>query len=106
MAQETKIQNEIIKYLNQQGIFCWRNNNGSIYDVNLKQYRSFTGMKGVPDIICVIDGQFVGIEVKTKTGKQSPDQLLFQKRLERNGGRYYIVRCLEDVKQALAENKE
>jgi hypothetical protein len=53
----------------------------------------------VPDILAVINGQFVGFEVKTPRGKQSPDQLIFQRRLERNGGKYHLVRSLEDVKK-------
>lgn len=54
-------------------------------------------MKGVSDIIAVIDGRFIGIEVKTKRGRQSADQILFQKRLERAGGVYVVARCVEDV---------
>jgi hypothetical protein len=31
-------------------------------------------MKGVPDIIVVREGRFLGLEVKTETGRQSPEQ--------------------------------
>jgi hypothetical protein len=31
-------------------------------------------MRGVPDIIVVKDGKFIGIEVKTKDGRLSADQ--------------------------------
>lgn len=103
---ENEIQKVCLEYLLKQGIFAWRQNNNSIFDARLNGYRSHTGLKGVPDILAVINGTMVGFECKTKTGKQSPDQLLFQKRLERNGGRYYLVRCLEDVKQAVTEGDE
>jgi hypothetical protein len=58
-------------------------------------------MKGVPDIICIINGQFVGIEIKAGKDRISADQMLFKKRCERNGGRYYVVRNPEDVDSIL-----
>lgn len=94
---EGKIQKEILDHLTKQRVFHWRQNNGAVYDKRLGMYRSHAGMKGVPDIICVIDGKFVGIEVKTPRGKQSPDQVFFQKRLEANGGVYILARSLADV---------
>jgi hypothetical protein len=61
----------------------------------------------VPDIICIIPdketgvGQFVGVEVKAPKGKQSADQLLFEKRCKRNGGDYIVARSVQDVKDHL-----
>lgn len=55
---------------------------------------------GVPDIILVEDGKFIGIEVKTKIGQQSTNQEEFQQGLEAAGGRYIIVRSIDDVKEA------
>ena len=57
-------------------------------------------MKGVPDIIMVKDGHFIGFEVKRPNGKQSPGQKLFQKRVEGAGGLYFVVTCLWDVRKA------
>lgn len=54
-------------------------------------------MKGTPDIIAVIKGKFVGIEVKAPTGRMSADQILFQKRLEAHGGVYVLAKSVEDV---------
>jgi hypothetical protein len=34
-------------------------------------------MRGVPDIIVVKNGKFIGIEVKTKEGRLSDDQAVF-----------------------------
>ena len=94
---EGKIQKEILEYLTLERVFHWRQNNLPVFDPRINGYRSHTGMKGVPDIICVIKGQFVGIEVKTPKGKQSPDQVFFQKRLEANGGVYILAKSLDDV---------
>jgi len=45
----------------------------------------------------VIDGQYVGIEVKGPKGKQSAHQKEFQKKLEAAGGKYILAYSLEDV---------
>jgi hypothetical protein len=52
---------------------------------------------GSPDIVCVINGQYVGIECKGTKGKQSDNQKDFQRRLEAAGGRYILARSLDDV---------
>lgn len=96
-SKENAVQKAILDYLALKQVFHWRQNNGATYDAKLGFYRTHTGMRGVPDIICVVNGQFVGIEVKTKTGKQSPDQVLFQKRLQLAGGKYVLARSVDDV---------
>jgi len=96
-----KLTAKLVKKLTEVGIFFWRQNNLPIFDPKLNNgygaYRSHSGMKGVPDIICIIAGQFVGIEIKAGKDRISPDQVLFKKRCERNGGKYLVVRNPEDV---------
>jgi hypothetical protein len=53
--------------------------------------------RGVPDIILVLSGQFVGLEVKTATGRVSPDQLAFEQDCQKYGARYHVVRSIDDV---------
>lgn len=60
-------------------------------------YRSHGGLKGVPDIICIIAGQFVGIEIKAGADRLSADQILFKKRCERSGGKYLVIKKIEDI---------
>lgn len=100
--QETKIQNKILAALKKAGIFSWRCNNGAVWDSKLHTYRSGITLKGVPDIIGVFPGGkgvFLAVEVKTDKGRQSPDQLLFQRRLEGEGGIYILARSVDDVKK-------
>ena len=65
---------------------------------------------GVADILGI--GQWPGVvgkhtaapiafEVKSRTGRQRVSQMEFQRRWERAGGRYYIVRSVEDVMEAM-----
>ncbi|UOF78876.1 hypothetical protein [Caudoviricetes sp.] len=100
-----KLQAKVIKKLTEAGIFHWKQNTMPVWDHKLNSgygaYRSHGGMKGVPDIICIIAGQFVGIEIKAGKDRISADQLLFKKRCERHGGRYFVVHEIEDVDSVL-----
>lgn len=62
------------------------------------------GIPGQPDIFAIIQGRFVGIEVKTATGRQSKDQKNWQRNCERAGGLYIIARSVDDVEAALRED--
>jgi hypothetical protein len=95
-TRENKVQAEILQHLKSKNILCWRNNNTAVYDSKIHSYRSFTGMKGVGDILAVHNGVFYSIECKAGT-KQSADQILFQKRLERAGGVYIVARNIADI---------
>lgn len=99
--KESEVQRQILDYLALERIFHYRNNSGAFVDSDKHFYRF--GTLGSPGIICVIDGQFVGIEVKAPKGKQSDHQKEFQRRLEEVGGRYFIAHSLEDVQCALVD---
>lgn len=104
---EGKIQLAILKYLRAKGIFCWRNNTMGLWDPKLNLYRSNPyNMPGAPDIIAITPvtskqqgGIFVGIEVKTPRGKQSADQILFEKRCATCNAEYHVVKSLDDMKK-------
>lgn len=105
---EGKIQREILVYLKEKGVFCWRNNNGAVFDQKLNSgyggYRSNNIMKGVPDIIGIMpdgSGRFLGIEVKAPSGSQSGPQVLFERRTKRAGGVYILAKSVEDVDKVL-----
>jgi len=97
----SKLQTAVLKKLQEAGVFCWRQGNHPVFDKKLNNgyggYRAHAGLKGVPDILCIIDSQFVGIEIKAGKDRMSPDQVLFQKRCERHGGKYLVVRSVSDV---------
>jgi hypothetical protein len=57
-------------------------------------------LKGVPDITLIKNGRCVGLEVKREKGRLSLDQVAFRLRLEAAGGKYYVVRSIDNV-QAL-----
>ena len=91
---------QILDYLALKGIFHYRQNSGAfVFPEHGNAKRKFirVGALGAPDIICVIKGQYVGIEVKAPKGKQSDHQKAFQQALEAAGGRYVLAYSLEDV---------
>lgn len=93
--KESDVQRQILDYLALKHVFHYRNNSGAFKDSNEHLYRF--GATGIPDIICVIKGQYVGIEVKGPKGKQSDYQKEFQRQLGDAGGKYILAHSLDDV---------
>lgn len=62
-------------------------------------------LKGAPDLILWerVNGrsQSMAIELKSKTGAQSPDQKEFQRKFEDKGGLYAICRSVAEVRDRL-----
>lgn len=101
MAQaENVIQNAILEYLSIRGIFCWRNNNQPTYDAKTKRYRAKSkySLNGIPDILGILpDGRFLGIEVKTQTGRVSDAQKVFIATGLKNNALVFVARSVGDV---------
>lgn len=100
---------KVLEHLESKGVFCWRQNNTATHDPKMNNgtggYRSFNGMKGVPDIIAITPptskycgGIFVGIEVKAGKDRMSAHQKLFQTRCATNNAEYFIIKKFEDIK--------
>ncbi len=92
---EKEVQKGILDYLIMKKVFHYRNNTGVSFTREGGMYRY--GAIGSPDIICVINGQYVGIECKSSFGKQSDGQIEFQKKLEKEGGKYILAYSIDDV---------
>jgi hypothetical protein len=105
---EKDIQNDICKYLEAQGFFFWRSNNVPVHGRNNAGERTFRSLpkytpKGIPDIMVLIDGEFIGIEVKRPQGTMRPDQIIFGGRIEENGGHYLVATSVEVVKTFIGQ---
>ena len=104
--RETEIQRAIIDNLRWRGILAFRCQPAP---VPIRNGRNIVGFRkadpfnvGIPDIICAIKGRFIGIEVKSEIGRQSPEQVEWQRRIEKAGGAYVLARSWEDVSAAIA----
>ena len=98
MPKEHEIQSEILEKLIDRGIFCFRNNSGAF----AAEYKGKTrfiqfGTPGSTDIIAIVRGIFLGIEVKGPRGKQSDYQKAFQRNVEEAGGIYVLAFSWNDV---------
>lgn len=58
------------------------------------------GQAGAPDFTVMISGEYIEIELKAKTGKETAAQLRRKERVEAQGGRYLVCRTLREVAEA------
>lgn len=96
---ENDIQNAVCEWLKLKKIFFWRQNTGGVYDVSRQSFRKMPkyALKGVADIIALINHRAYFLEIKTKKGRQSPEQKEFEKNVKENGSFYYIIRGVDDL---------
>lgn len=104
--RESEILAEICEWLCAQEYFFWRTNNMPVFGRNNAGKMTFRSMpkfslKGVPDIILLYRGHFIGLEVKRPSGKLRPEQITFRERVIANGGNFFMVTSVEDTKKAL-----
>ena len=104
-VKETEIQHTICEYLafreKQKMLLFWRQNTNAMYDPTKGIHRRMPvhAKKGVPDIIVIKNGKFIGLEVKSAIGKQNYDQKVFEEYVTMHGGYYHVVRSLDEVKK-------
>ena len=97
---EKPIENQILNLLKLLGVYCWKNQSVGIYDKAKGVYRKSNNkhhINGVADIIGVISGRFLAIEVKSKTGTLSQDQKLFIMKVNEEGGVAFVARSPAEV---------
>jgi len=101
--KEKDIQKAILQYLHLKGIFAWVNKTQGTYDPIRKVFRRSTMTKGVADILGVVgNGKILALEVKSATGKLTPDQAYFLKAVEERGGVAAMVRSVREVEYVLS----
>lgn len=99
MTPEGAVLAEIKAYLAARGVFYFRCNTGRRGGVSF-------GIKGAPDIVGILPGgRFLAVEVKSATGKPSPDQVAFIARVNATGGLAFIARSIDDVARHLESVK-
>jgi len=101
-VKEGLIQRAVLDYLAAKKIFAYRSQSVGVWDSKKGVYRT-SGVKGVPDITCIIDGKYIGIEVKTPRGKLSPAQEEFSDRIVEAGGIYLVAHSVDELESDLQE---
>jgi hypothetical protein len=79
LTPEGKVKAKVVKLLKAMDIwYFFPANNGF-------------GKSGIPDIIAIVSGEFVGIEVKSATGKPTELQKICGREIEKAGGTWVVV---------------
>jgi Holliday junction resolvase len=96
MTPEGKVKRKVVEVLKKHEVwYFFPANNGF-------------GKSGIPDIIAIIDGHFVGIEVKSATGKPTELQKICGRQIEEAGGTWLVVSndVTLEVLDAVIENRK
>ena len=106
-SNEANIQSAVLDLLaikeKQRELMYWRSNNIQPSGIKKDGKRFFYkanvhAKKGIPDIIVIKDGFFIGLEIKDKE-KQSDGQKEFEKLVKQNGGEYHIIKSVDQLKE-------
>lgn len=100
---EHKLQVEVVKYLREKGwvVFSIPNErNLGVADAVRMRASGLT--KGAPDLVAWLPtglgyGESYWFELKTPTGKRSPEQICFEYVAKDLGVNYKVIRKLEDL---------
>lgn len=101
--REAALQDRIEMALDEYAhdfMIAWRNNCG--FD-SMNRVRYGVGNPGGADFIACVSGRFVGVEIKTPVGRQTPEQKQFEHVVKSKGGIYVVLRSVEEARQ-WAEN--
>ena len=91
---ENDVKAQIKDYLTIKGWFWFYNLQGlGSYD-------------GIPDFIAIKNGRTIYLEAKKPGGKQSPGQIEFEWNITHQKGEYYLIRCIEDLIEAIRKGGE
>lgn len=101
---EKQIENECINWLRHQKNFRvveFKIKSVGTYDAKLNRFRSSSPLyrKGCPDIVCSIQGRFVGFEIKTRTGRLSEHQKQAHEAIRASGGEVYVIRSVQQLEE-------
>lgn len=95
--KENDVVSSICEYLEIKRYFFWRQNTTPVFSQGHFRRMPKHSKKGVPDIILIRSGLFIGLECKTDIGRQSPEQKQFESDCVKHGGKYLVVRSIDDV---------
>lgn len=105
---ETTIQRAILDHLAYTGWLVWREQS---IPVPIRRGRAIVGLRkadphkvGMPDIFAIKHGRLLAVEVKSKTGKPSPEQYEWRAKLIAHGAHHLFARSVDEVIAYIAAN--
>lgn len=113
-TKETGLVRACLNWLAFHRVLAWRANNTGVYDPARKSFRSFHGLKGVPDILAILPrtvglsdgrvvtfGTFLGVECKRPGQRPRPEQGAFLDEVRARGGIGICVHSLRELEEQL-----
>lgn len=99
---EYTIETRILEWLAGLGIgFFWKNTSGGFHDgKRWRVHQSPFAIRGTSDVLGIVAGRLVALEVKTDVGRVDPAQIAFLNKVRACGGLAAVVRSLDDTKAA------
>lgn len=106
---EAKIQQEIIIYFRNNYCLKFNKPRYCIFSIpnegegkkEMMFKKSIGLLSGASDLIVLMPNRCIFVEVKTRIGRQSDNQKEFETRVKDLGFEYYLIRSLEDFKEAI-----
>lgn len=110
---EQALQQRILLALGRGAARLWRNNTGCLPDANGRMVRfglckgsadliGYTTVEVTPDMVGQRIAVFTAVEVKTPTGRPTPEQAAFLDHVRQAGGRAGIARSIDDAMRITA----
>jgi hypothetical protein len=102
---ELDIETQILDWLASLGIgFFWKNTSGGFHDgKRWRQHQSKFAIRGTSDILGLVNGRFIALEVKTTTGVVSSEQKAFIQKVRECGGFAAVVRSVRQTEELFEE---
>lgn len=103
---EEQIQKAIVQYLNvalpaDSYFFATTNQRGTRKRFEMGILKAMGARAGVPDLVILCRGRFIGLEVKAPKGSLSDHQANAADAIVNAGGLYSVVRSIDDVERIL-----
>lgn len=87
VEEESQLQRDAEEYLDQIGVW-WK------HDRDSRKERP-----GIPDLIICQEGEFVGVELKSREGKVTKEQRDEMAVIRKNGGRTWVARSMDEFRE-------
>ncbi len=100
---ESQLQDKVRLIFGADPACALSRNNQGVADIRGYKVRFGCWNPGGGDLLGLFRGRYIEVEVKTPTGRQSPEQRQHQHMVESKGGLYFIVRSEDDARAVLAE---
>ncbi len=98
--RESQIELEILKYLSERGFFFWKNPSSGYFDgKRWRKHANPFAINGVADVIGIVSGRFVGLEVKDADGSTSKEQDAWLRKAQDCGALVAVVRSVAEVQR-------